>query len=63
MGSDQLVTWQPVMLVVTNRIECRCGAKAIFVVLNGAPIDVSEWEYTAWCQHCFEREQEEAFNG
>ena len=54
--------WQPVMLVADRRIECACGALAIFIVLNGedAPDDTTraDWGYTAWCQACWAHEQE-----
>ena len=56
--------WQPVMLVADRRIECRCGALAIFIVLNceddapdGATGDRADWGYTAWCQMCWAHEQ------
>ena len=53
--------WQPVMLVATHRVECKCGTLAIFVTLDE---DIGEdgerdFRYTAWCQVCFERAQEE----
>ena len=59
--------WQPVMLIVPTRIECDCGALAIFVVLDeDADADAEHSEegtrdmgYTAWCQACFERAQAE----
>jgi hypothetical protein len=60
---DTPVIWQPVMLVAEKRIECgACSAKAIFIILDGAPDDIKEWDFTAWCQHCFEREQAEVEN-
>lgn len=62
MGAEEPVTWQPVMLIASRRVECRCGAKAIFVILDGAPEDIEEWDYTAWCQTCFEREQQETLS-
>ena len=57
--------WQPVMLVADRRIECRCGALAIFIVLNRENEDASDatrsdWGYTAWCQACWAHEQEHA---
>ena len=52
--------WQPVMLVADHRIECACGALAIFIVLNEDDSDVThtDWGYTAWCQTCWANEQE-----
>ena len=55
--------WQPVMLVADRRIECACGALAIFIVLNRENEDASDatrsdWGYTAWCQACWAHEQE-----
>ena len=55
--------WQPVMLVADRRIECACGALAIFIVLNqeDAPDATrSDWGYTAWCQACWAHAQEHA---
>ena len=54
--------WQPVMLIAKRRVECRCGALAIFVSLEqvereeGKPADVL---YSAWCQPCWAKEVEE----
>ena len=53
--------WQPVMVVADRRIECACGALAIFIVLNcedDAPDARADWGYTAWCQACWAHEQE-----
>ena len=53
--------WQPVMLIARRRVECACGALAIFVSLEqvereeGKPADVL---YSAWCQSCWAREVE-----
>ena len=57
------VKWQPVMLVVNQRIECDCGSMAIFIVLDDMERDgegkFTNWSYSAWCQSCWEREQGE----
>ena len=50
--------WQPVMLVAERRLEChQCGALAVFVVLEVAA-DGDVWDYTAWCQDCWQHAQE-----
>lgn len=53
--------WQPIMLVKQDRLECSCGALAIFVVLNEelAEDGKKDFDYTAWCQECFSKAQEE----
>ncbi len=54
--------WQPIMLIAKRRVECACGVLAIFITLEkvereeGKPADVI---YSAWCQECFEKAQEE----
>lgn len=60
MEEAQPSKWQPVMLVAESRVECKCGALAIFVTLTQ---DIGEdgerdFRYTAWCQECFEKAQE-----
>ena len=52
---DKFLKWQPIMLIVEKRFECRCGNLAIFVVLDnfekrdGGKEDM---DFTAWCQDC-----------
>lgn len=51
--------WQPVVMIINRRLECQCGAIAVFV--SGK---VSESNYNVmddadcWCQNCYELEQE-----
>lgn len=52
----QQAKWQPVMLVASRRLECACGALAIFVVLDQDGAD--DWEYQGWCQQCWAHDQE-----
>jgi hypothetical protein len=51
------------MMVLQKRLECECGALAVFVVLVDEEEEAEEGErnfsYTGWCQHCFEKAQEE----
>lgn len=53
--------WQPVVLVLNRRLECKCGALAIFV--SGTLSDKAE-DYNilnhvdVWCQACFQQAQE-----
>ena len=60
---EERMKWQPVMLVVSKRVECECGALAIFVILDEdeeqSDKDGRDMGYTAWCQSCFERAQAE----
>jgi hypothetical protein len=58
MTEEEPMVWQPVMLVVSKRIECGCGAKAVFVVLDDNSDASSDYGYTGWCQDCWRREQE-----
>jgi len=53
--------WQPVMLVMSKRLECQCGSLAIFVVLDGNEKrgDKEDMDYSAWCQECWAKEQDE----
>lgn len=49
--------WQPVMLISPTRLECRCGALAIFMCLAvDADGDICDGE--AYCQPCYERIQD-----
>ncbi len=58
--SDQ-IKWQPVMIVTNKRIECQCGAIAIFV--TGKSSEDNEYnileEADSWCQDCFKKSQED----
>lgn len=57
--SEEQAKWQPVMLVKSGgRLECECGALAIFVCLDENE-DGDGVDYTAWCQECFSKAQEE----
>jgi len=62
--------WQPVMLIVPERLECsghneqRCGALAIFVCLFPPEQDAEneekrDMDYKAYCQQCFGKAQQE----
>ena len=61
--SDDNIKWQPVMLVVNNRVECECGALAVFVSCKVK--DIADGEYNVlndvdvWCQDCFFKAQKE----
>lgn len=43
--------WQPVLLVTDKPMLCECGKAAIILTLEND-------DYTAWCQACFEKEDE-----
>jgi hypothetical protein len=52
--------WQPVILVLDKRLDCKCGALASFV--TGKVVDNkynSLEEVDVWCQPCFAKAQEE----
>lgn len=49
--------WQPVMLVVRERVECDCGNAAVFILIDDEAADPDDRDYSAWCQSCWEREQ------
>lgn len=56
--------WQPVVMVLDRRLECKCGALAVFV--NGK---VKDGKYNAledvdiWCQDCWQKAiDEENYN-
>lgn len=52
------VKWQPVMLVLNRRLECRCGAMAVFVTghqperTTFSPYNLLD-DVDCWCQVCF----------
>ena len=62
---EQPFKWQPVMLVLPKRLECECGALAVFVIMEDEeePRDGKrDLSYTGYCQLCFMKEQEEIIN-
>lgn len=63
MSDDKVLKWQPVMLIADGRIECKCGALAIFVTMTEseeeAPEGKRDMDYKGWCQECFAKAQEE----
>jgi hypothetical protein len=58
--TETAFVWQPVMLIAPTRVECDCGAKAIFVQLDNHETSdgLNEYGYVAWCQDCWKRETE-----
>lgn len=56
-----LTKFQPVMLVMERRLECHCGALAIFVVLDKTEEDGdhTQFDYGAYCQDCWQKDHEE----
>lgn len=55
------IKWQPVVMIVNRRLECQCGALAVFV--SGHIPDEGEYnqleEVDVWCQACYEKMQAE----
>lgn len=53
--------WQPVVLILNRRLECQCGALAVFVSgkipMNGKYNQLEKVD--VWCQTCFIEAQEE----
>lgn len=59
-STERPVKWQPVLLVVTKRIECQCGALATVISGRGPERDEPYYlldEVDAWCQDCFFKAQ------
>lgn len=54
------VRWQPVLLVINQRLECQCGALAVIVTGHIAqqPYNVMT-SVDVWCQSCFEKTTQE----
>jgi hypothetical protein len=55
-----LEKWQPVMLVLDKRLNCSCGAAAVFII--GSVIDSEEFsieESQCFCQSCFTKWQKD----
>ncbi len=57
MVEEKEMRWQPIMLLAPDRIECKCGALAIFVALEleEAP---DHFIFQPYCQPCFKAAQE-----
>ncbi len=52
--------WQPVTLVINTRLECRCGALAVFVTGEAVDGEYNSLEHVdVWCQECFSKAQRE----
>jgi hypothetical protein len=56
------IKWQPIMLILNRRLECVCGALAIFVTGDLVEGSISMEHVQAWCQMCFMKAQEEGEN-
>lgn len=60
-----MAKWQPMMVILAegeNRLECECGALAIFVCLfppEEGKEGKRDLDYDTFCQSCFEKAQEE----
>jgi hypothetical protein len=58
----QIARWQPLMVIVDDRLECRCGALAIFATGIKTKDQTSEnclESVNFWCQECYRKAQEE----
>lgn len=55
------IKWQPVVMIVNKRLECKCGALAVFV--NGDIPEDGEYNQLenvdVWCQICYEKMQDD----
>lgn len=59
--SDGQTKWQPILLVLDQRLECKCGALAIIVTGKLVDTNYNQLEdVDCWCQECFAKAQEEA---
>jgi hypothetical protein len=59
---DILNYWQPILLVVNRRINCKCGALAKIVtgiVPDNGDNDNDLEGVETWCQECFMKVQQE----
>ncbi len=60
--SEEYARWQPVVMIVNRRLECKCGALAVFVS-GRLPHEPEHYnameEVDVWCQSCFMKMQEE----
>jgi len=55
---SETAVWQPLMLITPERLECRCGARAVFL-LTAIDADGNICDGMAYCQPCFQRAQDE----
>ena len=57
---EDVLKWQPVMVIVDGRLECKCGNLGIFVTGKCAEGQYNVLEKVdVWCQFCFQQAQEE----
>lgn len=54
--------WQPVMMILhgVGRLECGCGAMAIFITatVSDESKETKEFDtFEGWCQDCFKKAQ------
>ena len=50
--------YQPVMVLTDKRLECDCGALAIYMLLSFSE-EQEQCATAFYCQSCYEREQEQ----
>ena len=50
--------YQPMMILTDKRLECDCGALAIYMLLSFSE-QKEECVTAFYCQSCYEREQEQ----
>lgn len=57
---NEEIKWQPVALILNKRLECECGALAIFVSGNVSEKDCNVLEKAdVWCQDCYVKMQQD----
>lgn len=55
-----MAKWQPIMLIAEERLECECGALAIFLLFQRHVRDGIEGAMCEpLCQPCFEKRHDE----
>lgn len=55
-----MTKWQPVILILNRRLECKCGAIALFIVGKVVEDEYNSMEdVDVWCQDCFDKAQQE----
>lgn len=57
-NEQENIRWQPIILMLNRRLDCKCGAMAVFVsghVVDGHYNQLDDVD--VWCQPCFEKER------
>jgi len=50
--------WQPILCMLSKRLECICGSLAVIVVGEFSEEDGERYvltSFTPWCQECYQK--------